>query len=226
MRTTHLGPEEIAAEALRLFDEGGDPSIRQLALALKVTPSAIYHHFDSRAEIIQSAVGLVWAEVLSRTNEAVGNPFEADPIELLSTIGLFARRGFLSHYKITPYMAAIPRSDELAAVGVAIFANAFERLGIHGRAAGDAFHYYASYCFGNALYSASRLIADDALGPDHPGHETLEEFRRDAGITGTSEVETRAAIDEILDLSELDPERDEKLFVAGVRQILEGFARV
>ena len=59
-RTTHLEPEEIARETLRLFDEGSDPSIRQLATALNVTPSAIYHHFDSRAEIVQAAVEMVW----------------------------------------------------------------------------------------------------------------------------------------------------------------------
>ena len=40
------------------------------------------------------------------------------------------------------------------------------------------------------------------------------------------EAETRAALDSILDLSEMDPERDEELFLLGVRQILDGFARV
>ena len=66
-RTTHLEPEEIAAETLRLFDEGGDPSIRQLATALNGTPSAIYHHYTSRSEIVQAAVELVWTEVLAET---------------------------------------------------------------------------------------------------------------------------------------------------------------
>lgn len=224
-RTTHLEPEEIAAETLRLFDEGGDPSIRQLATALKVTPSAIYHHYTSRAEIVQAAVELVWTEVLAETTAEVGNPFEADPVETLVTVGLFARRAFLRHYKITAYMSAIPRSDELSAGGIALFANVFERLGISGPRAGDAFHYYASYCFGNALYAASRLNANEALGPDHPGHETLEAFRREAGVQDTSQEDTRAALDAILDLSEIDPERDEELFVFGLRQILEGFAK-
>lgn len=223
-RTTHLEPEEIAAEALRLFDEGGDPSIRQLATALKVTPSAIYHHYTSRAEIVQAAVELVWTEVLAETTIKVGNPFEADPVETLITVGLYARRAFLRHYKIAPYMAAIPRSDELAAGGIALFANVFERLGVSGPEAGDAFHYYASYCFGTALYASSRLNANEQLGPDHPGHETLEGFRREAGVQDTSREDTRASLDAILDLSEIDPERDEELFVFGLRQILDGFA--
>ncbi len=225
-RTTHLEREEIAEETLRLFDQGRDPSIRQLAAALNVTPSAIYHHFDSRAEIVQAAVEMVWVEILTETTLKIGNPFEADPVEALVTVGLHARRAFLRHHKITPYMAAIPRSGELSAGGIAIFANVFERLGLSGDAAGDAFHYYASYCFGNALYAASRLNANEALGPDDLGHGELEEFRQAAGVADTSSEETRAALDSILDLSEMDPDRDEELFLLGVRQIIEGFARV
>ena len=225
-RTTHLEREEIALETLRLFDQGKDPSIRQLAAALNVTPSAIYHHYNSRAEIVQSAVELVWVEILAETTTKIGNPFEADPIEALVTVGLYARRAFLRHHKITPYMAAIPRSGELSAGGIALFANVFERLGLVGDDAGDAFHYYASYCFGTALYAASRLNASEALGPNDLGHEELAEFRREAGVDGTSKEETRAALDSILDLSEMDPERDEELFLLGVRQILDGFARV
>lgn len=225
-RTTHLEPEEIAAETLRLFDEGGDPSIRQLATALNVTPSAIYHHFDSRAEIVQAAVELVWVEILTATAEQVGNPFEADPTEVLVAVGISARRGFITHHTIAPYMTIIPRSRELAAGGISFFANAFERLGLTGDEAGAAFHHFASYGFGTALYAASRLNARASLGPGVPTHEELEEARRQAGVEGTSSERTRAALDEVMDLSELDPERDEELFERGLRQIIAGFARV
>lgn len=225
-RSTHLEPEEIAAEALRLFDEGGDPSIRQLATALNVTPSAIYHHYESRAEIVQAAVEMVWAEIFTEVTLEIGNPFEADPLESLLTVGLFARRGFIRHYKITSYMAAIPRTDELAAGGMVLFANAFERLGLTGEAAGEAFHYYASYCFGTSLYAASRLNAIEALGPSELDHGKLEKLRAQAGVQDTSSESTRAGIDAALDLSERDPERDEELFVAGLKQILAGFAKV
>lgn len=225
-RTTHLERDEIAIETLRLFDEGGDPSIRQLAVALNVTPSAIYHHFPSRAEIVQAAVEIVWREILAETSEKVGNPFEADPVEVLTTIGMSTRRAFIRHYSITPYMAAVPRSDELAAAAMAIFANVFERLGVSGAEAGEAFHGYASYCIGTALYAASRLSANEELGSGKPGHEQLEEFRRSAGIEGTSSEETRVSIDAILDISEVDPERDDELFEAGLKQMLMGLAKV
>ena len=78
-RTTHLERAEIAAETLRFFDAGDDPSIRQLASALQVTPSAIYHHFASRAEIVQAAVDIVWQEILVDLLARVGDPFETDP---------------------------------------------------------------------------------------------------------------------------------------------------
>lgn len=224
-RSTHLGPDEIAAETLRLFDQGDDPSIRQLASVLKVTPSAIYHHFTSRSAIVQAAVELVWNEVLARTAEEIGNPFESDPVEVLTTIGLYARRAFLQHHRITPYLTMIPRSDDLSAGAIVLFANAFERLGVSGAEAGDAFHFYASYCFGSALYGANRLNAIQELGSEHPSHDVLEEFRQKAGIQNTSNPETRAALDAILDLSEVDPDRDERLFAAGLRQILEGLKK-
>ncbi|MBN8867113.1 MAG: TetR/AcrR family transcriptional regulator [Solirubrobacterales bacterium] len=224
-RSTHLEPEEIATETLRLFDEGGDPSIRQLAVALNVTPSAIYHHYSSRAEIVQAAVELVWREVLTEATAQLGNPFEADPTEVLVTLGMVARQAFIRHHSITPYMAAIPRSDELSAAGMSIFANVFERLGVSGPEAGEAFHYYASYCLGTSLYAASRLTANESLGTGRPGHEELEEHRVKAGLDSTSSPETRAALDAILDLSEIDPERDDALFEAGLRQILGVYAK-
>src|SRR5680860_997321 len=78
-RDTHLEPSEIATETLRLFDEGHDPSIRQLAKELNVTPSAIYHHFESRAEIVQAAVEIVWKEILEDLFDKTCDPFSADP---------------------------------------------------------------------------------------------------------------------------------------------------
>ena len=225
-RTTHLERDEIAKATLRLFDEGRDPSIRQLAVALNVTPSAIYHHFDSRAEIVQAAVEIVWREIIEEVAGMVGSPFESDPVETLTALGLVSRRAFIRHHSITPYMAGIPRAEELSALGLAMFASVFERLGLSGRVAGEAFHAFASFCFGNALYAASRLAADEALGSDHPSHEELETMRVAAGIDGTSTAETRLEVDSVLDIFEKDPERDEELFKAGLARLLNEFVKV
>lgn len=66
-RQTNLTPEAIVDEALRQFDEGtGEPTIRSLAAGLGAGPSAIYHHFPSRAAIVQRAVERVWGEAMAR----------------------------------------------------------------------------------------------------------------------------------------------------------------
>jgi len=221
-RSTHLERSEIAAETLRLFDEGSYPSIRQLAKELSVTPSAIYHHFDSRAEIVQAAVELVWQEILANIISTVGDPFTADPLEVLVTAGLETRRGFADHCAIAPYMAATPESDEITAGTLAIMANVFERYGLKGEAAADAFHAYACYVFGTALFNANRLAANVELKVVDVEMDRLEKFRSspDSGITETSDIETRTAIDSVVDISIIDPARDEQIFAAGLRRLM------
>jgi len=221
-RSTHLDRSEIAQETLRLFDEGGDPSIRQLAKVLAVTPSAIYHHFDSRAQIVQAAIEIVFIEILASVYEEVGDPFEADPIEFLMATGFCTRRAFCSHYAIAPYMAATPESDELSAGTLAIMANVFERLGLSGEAAAEAFHSYGSYTFGNSLFAANRLASNAALEIDMVEVGRLERFRSEASPDAKqrSSFETRAAIDSVMDISMVDPERDEALFGTGLRRLL------
>ncbi|MGB0120625.1 MAG: TetR/AcrR family transcriptional regulator [Solirubrobacterales bacterium] len=222
-RSTHLDRSEIARETLRLFDEGGDPSIRQLAKVLGVTPSAIYHHFDSRAQIVQEATVMVFAEILSNVFEQVGDPFEADPLEFLMATGFETRRAFCRHFKIAPYMAATPQSDELSAGTLAIMANAFERLGLVGEAAAEAFYSYSTFTFGNSLFAANRLAANAALEISDIEPGRIEKVRSETvpESMNRSAPETRDAIDRMMDLSVLDPNRDEMLFGSGLRRLLE-----
>lgn len=222
-RSTHLDPSEIATETLRLFDEGSDPSIRQLAKELNVTPSAIYHHFESRAKIVQAAVELVWKEILEALFERVGDPFAADPVDVLIAAGEATRGAFGRHYAIAPYMAATPASDELSAGTLAIVANVFERFGLKGQDAAEAFHAYSSFTFGTALFSANRIAANSALDISLVEVDRLERFRSEANpeVAQLSSAETRSAIDGVMDISIVDPERDEELFSAGLRKLIE-----
>ncbi|MGA7398297.1 MAG: TetR/AcrR family transcriptional regulator [Solirubrobacterales bacterium] len=222
-RSTHLDRSEIAQETLRLFDEGGDPSIRQLAKVLGVTPSAIYHHFDSRAQIVQEATAIVFAEILANVYEQVGDPFEADPVEFLMATAFETRRAFCKHFRIAPYMAASPESDELSAGTLSIMANAFERLGLFGESAAEAFYSYSTYTFGNSLFAANRLAANAALEISDIEPGRIEKVRSETvpESMSRSRPETREAIDRITDLSVLDPVRDEMLFTSGLRRLLE-----
>jgi len=222
-RSTHLERSEIAAETLRLFDQGNDPSIRQLAKELAVTPSAIYHHFESRTEIVQAAVDLVWQEILTNIFTEVGDPFKADPMEVLITTGVQTRHGFANHYALAPYMAAVPESDEITAGALGMIANIFERYGIRGERAAEAFHAYASYVFGTSLFNANRIAARAELEDEALANDRLERFRSKtpAEVADLSDQETRSALDSVIDLSIFDPKKDEALFENGLRRLME-----
>lgn len=222
-RSTHLERQEIANETLRLFDAGHDPSIRQLAKELTVTPSAIYHHFESRSEIIQAAVELVWQEILTRIFASIDDPFTADPMDVMVVSGLEVRRGFARHYTIAPYLAATPQSDEMSAGTLAMMANVFERFGIKGDDAAEAFHAFASFVFGTSLFNASRMAANVELEVGDLEADRLEKVRSEhpPEVRDSSDPATRQALDSIVDLSILDPERDEEMFASSLRRLME-----
>ncbi len=209
---------------MRPFDQGEDPSIRHLAKELAVTPSAIHHHFDSRAEIVRAAVDIVWREILpSSTTTAVGDIYSADPVDVLLVAGIEIKRGFARHYKVAPYMAATPESDKLAAGILAIMANLFARFRLSGESAAEAFHAWSCYLFEAALFGANRLAADAELKHPRFGPDRLEYLRNDlpSDAAGLSSEQTRVAVDSVIDISVTDPERDEKLFGRGLRRLLD-----
>jgi AcrR family transcriptional regulator len=189
-RDTHLTREEIAAAALAEFDRGAEPSIRSLAAALRVTPSAIYHHFDSRAAIVEGAVELVWSEVGTEGSELVPDPLEEDPAEVLVGAAIATRRAWTRHNRLAPYMAATPASSDFLTGALAVFANAFERLGLEREQAGAAFYTYASYMIGSVLLASES---------------------------------TRRSLDQVMEVSAVDPERDEELFERGLRKLIASF---
>jgi AcrR family transcriptional regulator len=221
-RDTPLTREEIAAEALRQFDAGSTaPSIRQLADALGATPSAIYHHFPSRAAIYQAGVELVWQEATGDVVELLGDPFEARPEDVLVTAAIASRRAFMRHYRIAPYASATPGDSETIANIVALVASVLEQLGLSPEDAVGAFHAYASFTFGGIVFAATRQIAHDELGPDDGG----EPFRTTPGEreASRSSAPVRAALDGVFDLSARDPDRDEQLFADGLRRLILSF---
>jgi AcrR family transcriptional regulator len=222
-RDTHLTPAEIAGEALRQFDAGGDePSIRSLAAALKVAPSAIYHHYASRAEIVRAAVALVWEEATRELLELVPKPLEADPAEVLVAAGIGTRRAWLAHYRLAAYMAATPESSEFVTNALGLMAALLERMGLKGERAAQALHTYSSFMIGAVLFAAARRAANEQLegepGNGRPGTRFLT--RSDAAA-GKSSEHTRLSIDEVMDVSIVDPARDEKLFAEGMRRLVD-----
>ncbi len=165
-RQTNLTPEAIVDEALRQFDEdAGEPTIRSLAAGLGAGPSAIYHHFPSRAAIVQRAVERVWDEAMANLLELIPRPLEAEPREVLVACGLASRRAWLAHFRLCPYMAASPDGDGESFTRDALGSMAvlFEALDLDGDEAAAAFYAYGTFMLGSILFAANRMIANEHL---------------------------------------------------------------
>ena len=210
-RKTHLTPEEIAAEALGQFDRGQDPSIRSLASALGVAPTAIYHHFSSRSAIVDAALGLVWTEASGEGHRLVEAGEVTDPTEVLVAAALATRRAFGHHHQIAPFIASTPAANDQLGANLDLLAAAFESLGLSGEEAGRAFHAYGSFAIGSTLVLAARLNVGDA------GTAAATEDRRQG--------DTHGALEGMVDLSYSDPEQDEALFVDGLRRLIASFTQ-
>jgi AcrR family transcriptional regulator len=213
-----LTREEIATETLRQFDQNTEaPSIRALASALGVAPSAIYHHYESQAAIVQAATELVWEEATRDFLAAVPDPYSEDPAEVLVTAGVATRRAFGRHYRIAPFLAASPETTEFMAELLGMLAGVFERLGLRGEDASVSFHTYASFTIGAVLFAASRRVANEKLGI------AGERGQQPSGGARRSSPDARRALDDAIDIPATDPARDEELFAAGLRRLIQSF---
>lgn len=219
-RDTHLTREEIASETLRQFDElTTEPTIRSLAEALGVAPGAIYHHYPSQAAIFQAVVELVWAEAFAGALELVPAPLEAEPAEVLVAAGLGTRRAWLAHHRVSRYMAATPESTAFTRTTLDLMASVFERLGLEPEEAAAAFHNYCSFMIGAVLFAADRKTADEQL---RRTGEAPHRIHTDASQPAASR--TRRLIDEVMDVSAVEPTRDEDLFRDGLRMLVDCLA--
>ena len=204
-RDTHLTREEIAGEALRQFDAGDAPSIRALAAALKVAPTAIYHHFPSMAAIYDAVVERVWAQALAIGMDLIPDPAAADPAEVLVAAGIATRRAFVAHPAAAVHLVATTESSARLNDNLELLAGTFGRLGLSGEEAAAAFHTYASFTIGSVLFVTARMAA----GPTAPDRRAPEP----------------APAQELTDMIRLsfeDPQRDAELFERGLRRLVSG----
>jgi AcrR family transcriptional regulator len=221
-RNTHLTRLEIAQEALRQFDaRAREPSIRSLAAELRVGPTAIYYHYDSQAAIYQAVVELVWGQATRYLLELVPSPLEADPVDVLVASGVATRRAWVEHYAVARYMAATPEANEFMSNALGLMASLFEKLGLKGEEAARAFHFYGSFLIGATLFATARKESNARLGANGDAPHVHRAYMR----RPRSGKRKGLSVDDIADLSVVDPERDEKLFEEEVRQMVEGFDR-
>jgi AcrR family transcriptional regulator len=158
-RTEPLSRSEIAQVALAMVDRDGSDSfsMRSLAAELRVTTMAVYHHFESKAEVLQAAADQVWIEVVSSMQQV------DDPVESFIQGFLVTRRVFHRHAEITPYAVASPTTEDalhLMATGVT---HQLERVGLSGKEAGEAYFMLATFTLGSAALHAQRTILDRSI---------------------------------------------------------------
>lgn len=222
LRDSHLSRAEIAETALRQFDDrSSEPTIRSLAHELQVAPTAIYHHYASRAALFQGVVELVWAEATLGVLAEIPDPFAADPVEVLVATGLSTRRSWMKHHRVARYMAATPEANDFVSSTVGLMADLFERMGLDADDAVSAFHSYSSFMIGAVLFAADRKTANEQLS-EELGVEWKPDFETSGGPTAEL---TRAALEQVMILSVTDPVTDEAMFEQGLRRMIESFSR-
>jgi AcrR family transcriptional regulator len=85
-------PEEIAAAALSLFCEKGYnvTTIDEIAAAAGVTKGAVYHHFDSKEQLLQTAMTNFFDSALERAMENVAKSPARDAVSRVRAVLLAA----------------------------------------------------------------------------------------------------------------------------------------
>jgi AcrR family transcriptional regulator len=75
-------PEEIATAALRLFCQKGyhATSIDEIAQAAGVTKGAVYHHFDSKEDLLQTAMTTFFDDAFQQAMASEAEEFKPDPV--------------------------------------------------------------------------------------------------------------------------------------------------
>lgn len=225
-RTTHLSAQEIATEMLRLYDEGpGEPSIRSLATALGVTPRAIYHYFDTRAELVEATMTLVWEEAIRDVLLEIADPVVdvGDPVEFFVISAVCTRRAFGRHNRLAMHMGMnIQPSSRLSGV-LAIAGSAFEQIGVTGDRAGLATYSFMTFLLGSILIEASRWTSEhDGIGaPPQPNFSSRDLLKDDAPSV---DDDTSAAIDQVIVSDRSTDPTNEARFADALRELILAYA--
>lgn len=172
-----ISKRDVVAAALKLVDAEGLEALstRRLASILNVSGPALYHHFESKDEIVAGAVALALDEV--RVPAAAGGDWR----EWLFRSAQLFRSGLLAHPNLFPAIVG----GRLPRIGVARIERAIQRLGefgVPGHAALAIIDALEAFALGSALFEASggrveRPVAE--LSDEYPGlaaalgHRTL-----------------------------------------------------
>ncbi|MFF7335045.1 TetR/AcrR family transcriptional regulator [Streptomyces sp. NPDC090306] len=144
-RREALTARQIVRVAIELLDEGGESALtfRTLAGRLATGPGAIYHHVESKAELLRAATSEIVADV-SSTAAAASGPDEAIRTLML---GLFD----VIHHR--PWVGAALSSEPWQTAMLQIFEDTgryLDALGVPEEAQFDAASSFVNYVLGVA----------------------------------------------------------------------------
>ncbi|MBQ1444714.1 MAG: TetR/AcrR family transcriptional regulator [Renibacterium sp.] len=102
-----LSPAIIAQAALDAVDRDGEFTIQGIAKKLKVSPSSLYNHIDSKADVVE----LMRGRVMGRMDLSGVDPSAADWLGSLRTIAVHYRDAYALNPRLLPLVTAYSVRD-------------------------------------------------------------------------------------------------------------------
>lgn len=206
--TPKLSRPGIAAAALDLVDRTGEFTIPALAAALRVSPSSLYNHIGSKADIVELMRGTAMSAVAvpgtrSPTQDDDGAPVPGEGPgwrDTLRHIAVSYRDSYARHPRLIPLLTAYTVRDATTLRVYDAMARALAAGGFDPAARLRAVTILDSFILGSALDAAAPAVvweADEAAS---------EEFTQALA----------AGLDE--------PDRARRTFLEGLDLILDGWA--
>ncbi|AJT43174.1 hypothetical protein UM93_14870 [Psychromicrobium lacuslunae] len=111
--------EQLMTQAIALFHAQGyhETTIEDLALAVRLTPSGVYRHFESKADILRQACSRAAAELEQAATRAVNS--SADPGHALAALcDDYVRYSFANYQLAAVYFAEVGNLSETVQRGL------------------------------------------------------------------------------------------------------------
>ena len=163
-----LSPTLIAEAALALVDDRGEFTIPDLAKRLKVSPSSLYNHVGSKADIIELMRGQAVATI-SLPDAAVADRSWA---AVIREIAVQYRDSYARHPRLIPLLTAYSVRDETTINMYNVLAGQFARAGFSAARVLEAITVLDNYVLGSALDVAA---PDDVWDPGDAADPPLRE---------------------------------------------------
>lgn len=166
--TPKLSPALIAGAALALVDDRGEFTVPELARKLKVSPSSLYNHVSSKADIIELMRGQAVASISLPDPAATDHGWAA----VIREIAVQYRDSYARHPRLIPLLTAYSVRDATTINMYNVLAGQFTRAGFTAARVLEAITVLDNYVLGSALDVAA---PDDVWDPGDAADAPLRE---------------------------------------------------